>query len=99
MKHRLIISLLSLGIISAIVGGVYWEWPGTPLGNHTGPPSQTATATVRQLLSTVRPPRAEAQEGVAAASPIVIGVTEPTDVTVTIQITDSRLIANSVSLQ
>jgi hypothetical protein len=42
---------------------------------------------------------AEAAEGVATVSPPLIVLNQPTDVTVTIPITDSRLIAGSVNLQ
>lgn len=41
----------------------------------------------------------EAQAGVASASPMTITVGIPVDVTMTIQLTDARLIPNSVNLQ
>lgn len=45
------------------------------------------------------PPAAESAEGVASANLLIIPVNKPTDVMVTIQITDSRLISGSINLQ
>ena len=42
---------------------------------------------------------AEAQPGIAAASPSIITLNEPSEVTITIEITDTRLIPTSVNLQ
>jgi hypothetical protein len=93
MKHRVIIVVLGLSIIGAVVGGaVYWEWPAKPSHQEGLPLRDSSTALGP-------PPAAEAQAGIAVANPTVIAVNEPTDVTVTIQITESRLIASSVNFQ
>lgn len=47
----------------------------------------------------LEPDTAEAIEGIASASPIIVTLNEPTDVKVTIELTDSRLIPASVNLQ
>jgi hypothetical protein len=51
------------------------------------------------FLSLLAPSATLAAEGVAAVSPPLIVVNQPTEVTVTIPITDTRLISTSVNLQ
>ncbi len=111
MNHRLITILIGLCIIAAVVGGVVsWEWKHitpkqTEIANtsslteaSTTPRSSTSSVVVFPML-VVGPYRVEAADGVASAFPTIIAVNEPTDVIVTIQITDTRLIAGSVNLQ
>lgn len=70
-----------------------------PTTSSSAPLTSRATTSVADLLPSFGTPRAEAQEGVAVAAPSIIAVNEPTDVTVTVKITDSRLIPASVNLQ
>lgn len=109
MKHQvIIISLVALIVTAAVGGFVYWEWSEPVPQASTAPRVVTtpensllerATTTARQLMPRVGPSAAEAADGVAVASPSIVAVNEPTDVTVTIQVTDSRLIPGSVNLQ
>lgn len=114
MNHRIIILLLTIGIVTAIVGGVmFWNWPAGPVREDFGPgltsPTKTspleqlrtATSSVLEKPSTpaIGPAPAEWAGGVASANPTIIAVNEATDVVVTIPITDSRLIPGSVNLQ
>lgn len=109
MNHRPITVLISLGIIAAVVGGVVSsKWKVIP-------PQQIAQTEITPRASTtsessaasplfvpmpiVGPGAAEAADGTASIAPTIIAVSEPTDVTVTIQITDTRLIVGSVNLQ
>lgn len=111
MSHRLISILISLGIIAAVVGGVVsWEWKqispkqtkiatsSSPTGPSTTPRSATSSALVFPV-PVLGPDSVEAVDGTASATPTIIAVNESTDVTVTIKITDSRLIKGSVNLQ
>lgn len=105
--------MISFLIVAAVVGGVvYVEWPtqNTP---HAQPSPQVTQATSTAQAPTtatsslinaapqlaVGTPIVEAQSGVASANPATIVVNEPSDVTVTTQITDARLIPGSVNLQ
>jgi hypothetical protein len=115
MRHRIIIAVIAVAIVAAVVGGfLRWELPSrTALQEAATPPSgssptsptslsdlpATATTSVSLLLPELGPPAAEGAGEVASASPAIIAVNEATVVTVTIQITDARLIPASVNLQ
>lgn len=113
MNHKVTIVAICVLIVAAVVGGaVYLEWPTEPApGAQPSPPitiaTSTATTTAIATSSpsvliphvTVSTPAAEAAVDVASATPLIIAVNEPTDVIVTIQLTDSRLIPASVNLQ
>lgn len=113
MNHRVIILAVSALIVASIIGGVvYVEWPTQPT-SQVQPPTQTipatpivkAPTTATSSLSnslpqpTIGTPVVEAQAALASANPTLIAVNEATDVTVTIELSDSRLIPASVNLQ
>jgi hypothetical protein len=102
MNHRLLKAFLAIAIVGATVVGVArWEWSSSAPKDSS--PTVTllhhATSTAQALLRSVGPAVAEAQEGVAVVSPSQIVVNEPSNVLVTIKITDTRLVAGSVNLQ
>lgn len=65
----------------------------------SSPPSVSTSSTLAIAIPVLGPGSAEAVDEIASATPIIIAVNEATNVTVTIRITDSRVIAGSVNLQ
>ncbi len=85
IRKKLFVIFTSFFIISALVGGIVYF--------------NESSDQLRIPLPSLGPPPAESTDGVASAAPLIIPVNEATDVTVTIQLTDSRLIPGSVNLQ
>lgn len=115
MMKRAFLIFIGLFIFAAVVGGaVYWEWPvrslretrfqptsstGGTFSNPTISMDRNTTTSIQSFLPRFELAGAESAEGVASASPLLIPVGKPTEVTFTIQIADSRVIPQSVNLQ